>query len=39
MRWSREGADAILQIRSSQQSSDWEKDWQSAQAMMYREAV
>lgn len=39
MRWSREGADNILQIRSSKQSGDWENDWEVVQAIMYREAM
>ncbi len=39
MQWSREGADAVLQIRSSRQSGDWKTDWQCAQDMLYREAI
>ena len=38
MQWSREGADAVLQIRSSKQSNDWESDWNSVQAIFYRKA-
>ena len=38
MQWSREGADAILQIRSSKQSSDWERDWNLVQNLFYRKA-
>ena len=38
MQWSREGADAVLQIRSSKQSNDWERDWNSVQAIFYRKA-
>jgi len=36
MQWSREGA--VLQIRSSKQSNDWERDWNSVQAIFYRKA-
>lgn len=38
MQWSREGADAVLQIRSSRQSGDWQQDWESVQELMYRKA-
>ena len=38
MQWSREGADAILQIRSSKQSNDWKSDWNFVQNIFYRKA-
>jgi len=38
MQWSREGADAILQIRSSKKSSDWGGDWNLVQNHFYRNA-
>jgi len=39
MQWSRDGADSVLQIRSSKQSRNWGKCWQLVQSMMYREAI
>lgn len=39
MQWSREGADAVLQIRTSKHSSDWESDWRSVQDLMYKTIV
>jgi len=39
MQWSRDGADSILQIRSSKQSRDWKTDWEVVQKSMYREAI
>jgi hypothetical protein len=39
MQWSRDGADTILQIRSSVQSKDWKADWSSVQNLLYKEAV
>lgn len=39
MQWSRDGADSILQIRSSKQSRDWKADWDVVQKGMYREAI
>ena len=38
MQWSRAGADAVLQIRASQQSEAWESDWAIVQNSFYREA-
>src|SRR5690606_17427773 len=39
MQWSRDGADAILQIRASKQSGDWVNDWMTVQSMIYKEAA
>lgn len=39
MQWSRDGADAVLQIRSCKQSADWNDDWQQVQTQLYREAI
>ena len=39
MQWSRDGADAVLQIRSSVQSKDWKSDWVEVQELLYREAA
>ena len=38
MQWSREGADAVLQIRSSKHSADWESDWDLVQEYFYKKA-
>jgi len=38
MQWSRTGADAVLQIRASKQSEEWESDWTIVQNRIYREA-
>ncbi len=39
MQWSREGADAILQIRSSKHIGTWEDDWAQSQEFIYKKAV
>ena len=39
MQWSREGAHSILQIRTSQFSKTWDKDWERVLAQIYRKAA
>jgi len=39
MQWSRGGADAMLQIRSSIQSNDWLNDWALVKKDMYKQAI
>ena len=39
MQWSRDGANAVLQIRSSMQSNDWINDWQIVKTEMYKKAI
>ena len=39
MLWGREGAHNVLQIRASQRSESWAKDWKGVEDMVYKLAA
>ncbi|MCP4474147.1 MAG: hypothetical protein GY821_06180 [Gammaproteobacteria bacterium] len=39
MQWSREGANSILQIRTSRFSNTWEQDWKQVKNEIYVQAA
>ena len=39
MQWSRDGIHAVIQIRVSQASGDWDKDWENVIKPKYQAAA